>query len=101
MRGTLTALAAAALLAAGASLAAAAPAATLGGMAGNGAGNAAQEADGGVLKVHGFHEHCARDRYGWHRHNQWGERRRCREWRGRGPRPDFCVRVGPLWVCDY
>jgi hypothetical protein len=54
-----------------------------------------------VLQVHGFHQSCARDRFGWHRHNQWGERRRCRTWRGRGPRPDFCIRIGGLWICDY
>ena len=28
-------------------------------------------------------------------------RRLCREWRGEGRRPDSCVRVGPLWYCDY
>jgi hypothetical protein len=93
MRATSRALTAAAFLAATASLASAAPVT-----------NIADTAPGpvsSVLKVHGFHEYCARDRYGWHRHNAWGERRRCRTWRGRGPRPDFCVRVGPLWVCDY
>ncbi len=54
-----------------------------------------------VIKVHGDHGVCARDRRGWHRHNRFGERRPCREWRGRGKRPDTCVRVGPLWYCDY
>jgi hypothetical protein len=86
-------LAAAATLAATASLASAAPVTNIGDMV--------QGPASSVLKVHGFHRSCERDRYGWHRHNEWGERRRCREWRGRGPRPDFCVRVGPLWICDY
>jgi hypothetical protein len=93
MNGTLKALAAATVLAATASLAGAAPVTKL--------GSVAEKADSSVLEVHGLHQHCARDRYGWHRHNQWGERRRCRTWRGSGPRPDFCVRVGPLWICDY
>lgn len=52
-----------------------------------------------VLPAHGFHYSCARDRYGWHRHNEWGERFPCRRWNGRGARPDFCVRVGPVWFC--
>ena len=55
----------------------------------------------GVVKVHGDHANCQRDRRGWHRHNRFGERRLCREWRGEGRRPDSCVRVGPLWYCDY
>jgi hypothetical protein len=87
------ALAVAALLAAVAPLAGAAPAASIGAMT--------QETESSVLKVHGFHQQCARDRYGWHRHNQWGERRSCRQWRGPGPRPDFCVQIGPIWICDY
>jgi hypothetical protein len=62
---------------------------------------AAPAPDSSVLKVHGFHQHCARDRYGWHRHNQWGERRLCRRWRGYGPRPDFCIQIGPIWICEY
>jgi hypothetical protein len=84
---------AAAFMAATATLAGAAPATKL--------GNVAPEADSIVLQVHGSHRSCSRDRFGWHRHNDWGERRRCRTWRGRGPRPDFCVRVGPIYVCDY
>lgn len=55
----------------------------------------------GVVKIHGEHRVCARGRRGWHRHNRFGERRACREWRGRGRRPDTCIRVGPLWYCDY
>ena len=55
----------------------------------------------GVIKIHGNHRVCAQDRGGWHRHNRFGERRPCREWRGRGKRPDSCVKVGPLWFCDY
>jgi len=53
------------------------------------------------VQVHGDHRSCQRDRRGWHRHNRFGERRVCREWRGRGKRPDTCVRVGPIWYCDY
>lgn len=88
----LKAFTAAALLAASASLANAAPA------------NMSPIPDGvmnGVIKVHGSHRVCARGRRGWHRHNRFGERRPCREWRGRGQRPDSCVKVGPLWFCDY
>jgi hypothetical protein len=93
MTATFKTLAAAAILAATASLASAAPVTNI--------GDTVQGPASSVLKVHGFHRSCERDRYGWHRHSEWGERRRCREWRGRGPRPDFCVRVGPLWICDY
>ena len=90
--GTLKTLAAAALFAATASLANAAPL------------NAPQYLDGlssDVVQVHGDHRDCRRGRYGWHRHNRYGERRECREWRGEGRRPDACVRVGPVWICDY
>ena len=93
LSGSLKTVAAAAFLAGTAALAGAAPVSSIADMA--------QEAESSVIQVHGFHRHCARDRYGWHRHSEFGERRRCRTWRGRGPRPDFCVRVGPLWVCDY
>jgi hypothetical protein len=92
MIGTLKTAVAAAVLAATASLAGAAP---------SHVGQLADGASSGVVKVHGDHRHCARDRYGWHRHNRFGERRRCREWRGEGRRPDHCVRFGPLWFCDY
>lgn len=88
----LKAAAAAAILAATASLANAAPP------------NMSPMPEGigsGVTKTHGDHRVCARDRRGWHRHNRFGERRPCREWRGRGARPDSCVRVGPIWLCDY
>jgi hypothetical protein len=27
-------------------------------------------------------------------------RRRCHTWHGRGRRPDHCVRVGPVLICD-
>lgn len=66
---------------------------------------ARQQADvsyGGLVEqVHGSHHSCQRGPGGWHRHNQFGERRLCRAWRGRDRRPDFCVRVGPIWYCDY
>jgi hypothetical protein len=54
-----------------------------------------------IIKVHGDHRSCQRDRRGWHRHNQWGERRSCRRWRGKGKRPQYCVQVGPVYYCDY
>jgi hypothetical protein len=85
-------LAAAGLFALGSSMASAAPA------------NVGQVTDGltnGITQVHGFHRSCQRGRRGWHRHNRFGERRACREWRGRGRRPDACVRAGPIWICDY
>ena len=55
----------------------------------------------GIVRVHGDHRSCERGPRGWHRHNRFGERRPCREWRGEGRRPDSCVRVGPVWFCDY
>lgn len=55
----------------------------------------------GVTQVHGFHRDCRRGPGGWHRHNKWGERRACRAWRGQGKRPDFCVKIGALYYCDY
>jgi hypothetical protein len=73
-------------------------------MAGAAPANVGQLADGvssNVTRVHGNHSTCRRDRHGWHRHNRWGERRRCRAWHGSGRRPDACVRVGPIWYCDY
>jgi hypothetical protein len=85
-------LAAAGLLFASASFAGAAPA------------NMAQVTHGlsnGLVQVHGGHRSCQRGRYGWHRHDRYGDRRECREWRGGyGRRPDSCVKVGPVWVCD-
>jgi hypothetical protein len=54
-----------------------------------------------VTKVHGNHRSCRRGPGGWHRHNRFGERRPCRQWRGQGRRPNACVRVGPIWYCDY
>ena len=62
---------------------------------------AAPVAGSNILQVHGYHERCARDRRGWHRHDFWGERRRCRRWNGSGRRPDFCVKIGPIWICDH
>ena len=61
----------------------------------------ADGARGNLVLVHGNHRSCERGRGGWHRHNRFGERRSCRRWDGRGQRPDTCVRVGPIWYCDY
>lgn len=55
----------------------------------------------GLIKIHGDHRRCERDRHGWHRMNRNGERRPCREWRGQGRRPDSCVKFGPIFYCDY
>jgi hypothetical protein len=44
---------------------------------------------------------CRRGPGGWYRINRFGERRPCRNWDGRGRRPDACVKVGPVWLCDY
>ncbi len=92
MIGALKISAAAVLLAATASIAGAAPA---------GIGQVPDGAYSGVVQVHGRHRSCERGPGGWHRHNRFGERRLCREWRGQGRRPDACVRVGPIWYCDY
>lgn len=92
MKSALKALAAATLLASAATMASAAPPAMT---------PMPDGASGGVTKVHGDHRSCQRDRRGWHRHNRFGERRLCREWRGSGRRPDSCVRVGKIWLCDY
>lgn len=89
---TLKVMGAATILAVTASVAGAAPANV--GQAPNGLSN-------GVIQVHGSHRSCERGRGGWHRHNRWGERRPCRRWDGRGSRPNACVRVGPIWYCDY
>lgn len=92
MIGPLKTMAAATLLAATASMASAAPA------------NMSPVQDGvgnNVVRVHGNHRSCERGPRGWHRHNRFGERRPCREWRGEGRRPDSCVRFGPVWYCDY
>jgi hypothetical protein len=86
-------LVAAGLLAATAGMASAAPASN--------AGQIAAGVGDGLTQVHGFHRSCQRGRRGWHRHNRFGERRECREWRGRGRRPDACVRFGPVYYCDY
>lgn len=55
----------------------------------------------GVTLAHGFHYGCQLGKRGWHRHNQFGERRLCRKWQGGGKRPDYCIRVGGFWYCDY
>src|SRR4029453_3116333 len=92
MTRTAKALGAAAILAALTSIASAAPATM--GYVPDGLSN-------GVIQVHGSHRSCERGPGGWHRHNRFGEYRPCREWDGRGRRPDACVRVGPIWFCDY
>jgi hypothetical protein len=92
MIGTVKTLAAAALLASTASMASAVPA---------NIGQLPENLSSAVVRVHGDHRSCQLGRRGWHRHNRYGERRPCREWRGEGRRPDYCVRVGPLWYCDY
>ncbi len=89
---TLNTLAAAGVLAATASVVSAAPATVE--KPATGAGN-------GLVQVHGDHRSCQRGPGGWHRHNRFGERRPCREWRGQGRRPDACVKFGPVGYCDY
>jgi len=70
--------------------------------AGPGVGsNLPEGVNNSVVQVHGNHRACRFGPGGWHRHNRFGEWRPCREWRGGGPRPDSCVRVGPIWFCDY
>ena len=89
---TLKTLAAAGLLASAATMASAAT------------GSFGQVPDGvtnNLVQVHGSHRSCERGGGGWHRHNRFGERRACREWRGEGRRPDSCVRFGRAWFCDY
>ena len=92
MVGTAKSLAAAVLLASTASMTGAAPPNFDRSLAG---------VSSDIVRVHGSHRSCAHDRRGWHRHNRYGERRHCREWRGQGRRPDYCVRVGPIYYCDY
>jgi hypothetical protein len=92
MTSPLKLLCAAALLTASAAFANAAPADV---------GALRQSVGTGLTQAHGFHRACARDRRGWHRHNRFGERRRCRVWQGYGPRPAACVRFGPVWYCEY
>jgi hypothetical protein len=92
MVGTVKTLAAAILLASTASMA---------GAASPNIGQSPEGVSSDIVRVHGNHGSCARDRRGWHRHNRFGEYRPCREWRGQGRRPDYCVRVGPLYYCDY
>jgi hypothetical protein len=92
MTGPLKALGAALLFAATASIAGAVPATM---------GQVPEALSNGVIPVHNYHQSCQRGPGGWHRHNRFGEWRPCREWRGEGRRPDACVRVGPVWFCDY
>lgn len=61
----------------------------------------ATEPGAGLTQVHGFHRDCRRGPGGWHRHNKWGQRRACRPWGGKGKRPDYCVKVGPVYYCDF
>jgi len=64
-------------------------------------GHFARGVENELVRVHGAHRSCERGPYGWHRHNRYGERRSCREWRGEGRRPDYCIRVGRVYYCDY
>jgi hypothetical protein len=92
MRG-LKLLIAAGLLSASAAAAGAAP---------SGMGQMGGNIENGVTKVHGCHANCQRGPRGWHRHvGNRCERRVCRPWRGSGKRPDYCVKVGKLWYCEY
>jgi hypothetical protein len=61
----------------------------------------------GMTLVHGRHRSCTRGYDGWHRHERIRRRgpdryvrRRCHTWHGRGRRPNHCVRVGPVLICD-
>ena len=93
MTRTAKTLGAAAIFAAIASIAGAAPATM---------GHVPDGLSNGLIQVHGNHRSCERGPNGrWHRHNRFGERRECREWNGRGRRPDACVKAGPIWFCDY
>ena len=90
---SLTGAAAACVLALSFTAAGAAP------MQGTAAGTTAPGSN--IIQVHGKHFSCERGPGGWHRHNKWGQRRACKPWRGKGKRPDACIKVGPLWYCDY
>lgn len=85
-------LSAAALLVSGATMASATPGSP---------GQVPEGVSNGLVQIHGGHRSCERGGRGWHRHNRFGERRPCREWRGEGRRPDSCVRFGRAWFCDY
>lgn len=60
-----------------------------------------------LILVHGRHRSCRRDYDGWHRHkrirrrgpDRW-IRRRCYPWYGRRHRRHYCVRVGPVEICE-
>ncbi len=93
MRKLLKIVIAAGLLSVSASMANAAPASV-----GQLTGVANGVADD-LTQVHFRHRSCERDRRSWHRHNRFGERRSCRQWRGRGRRPGGCVRFGQVWIC--
>jgi hypothetical protein len=90
-----------ALKTAGAAAVLAITASVAGAAAPSSVGPVAEGVDNSLVRVHGYHRSCERGPGGWHRHNQWGERRPCRRWDGRGRRPDYCVRVGPIWYCDF
>lgn len=96
MTNVLKTLAAAAMLASAATVAMAAPTSTR---------HLPEGARSDVTEVHHRRSRasgsCQRDGRGWHRYNRDGERRSCRRWDGRGNRPEYCVRVGPAWFCDY
>lgn len=92
MIGTFKTIGSAALLAATVSIANAAP---------GHVGQVPQGLSNDVIQVHANHRSCQRGPGGWHRHNRFGERRPCRRWDGRGRRPDACVKLGPIWYCDY
>jgi hypothetical protein len=44
----------------------------------------------GIVKIHGVHRDCEAGRYGWHRHNRYGERIAC-------GRPGVGIYLGPRW----
>lgn len=90
---TLTGAAAACVLALSFTAAGAAP------LGAPGAGAATP--DSLITKVHGFHQSCQKGPGGWHRHNKWGQRRPCKPWYGKGKRPNACIKVGPIFYCDY
>jgi len=92
MLNTLRILAGAGLLAATASITNAAPMSV---------GQELGAGSNALVQIHGSHRSCERGPGGWHRHNRYGERRHCREWHGQGRRPDYCVRVGGVYFCDY
>jgi len=98
MYTSLKIIAAAALFAATASIANAAPVNTS--PIHDGLSNGTVEIQG-RREVRRWDRSCRRGPGGWYRINRFGERRPCREWRGKGRRPDACIKVGPIFFCDY